>query len=64
MPKTTKRFMVLALMAATVAAFFQPAALAELKWKGLKDFALKATPLALAASPDGRRMFILAPGEV
>lgn len=64
MPKTMKRFMVLALLTVAATGFLPPAAQAELEWKVLKDLDLKATPLALAAAPDGRRMFILTPGEV
>lgn len=64
MSKTTKRFMVLAILGAAATALCQPAAQAELEWKVLKNLDVKAAPLALAASADGRRMFILTPGEV
>jgi hypothetical protein len=37
---------------------------AEVEWKILKDLDLKATPLDMAPSVDGKWLFILTPGEI
>jgi len=41
-----------------------PIVQAEVEWKILKDLDLKATPLDMAPSVDGKWLFILTPGEI
>lgn len=36
----------------------------EMEWKILKDLDVKAAPLDVAPSPDGRWLYILTPGEI
>jgi hypothetical protein len=44
--------------------FFPQTAQADVEWKIIKDLDLKAKPLDIAPSADGRWLFILTPGEV
>lgn len=43
---------------------FPQMARAELEWKVLQNLDLKSTPLDVAPSSDGQRLFILTPGEI
>ncbi len=45
-------------------AFFPRIVQADLEWKVIKDLDLKATPLDVTPSPDGKWLFILTPGEI
>ena len=45
-------------------AFFPQVAQADLEWKVIKDLDLKATPVDVSPSADGRWLFILTPGEI
>ena len=64
MPKRAANFLVLAFLVAAGAGFFPPTAQAGLEWKIIKDMDVKASPLEVASSADGKRLFILTPGEV
>lgn len=64
MPKRTATLMVLAFLVAVGAGFLPPIAQAGLEWKIIKDLDVKAAPLEVASSADGKRLFILTPGEV
>jgi hypothetical protein len=64
MPKIAATFLVLAFLVAAGAGFFPPTAGAGLEWKIIKDLDVKAAPLEVASSADGKRLFILTPGEV
>jgi len=64
MPKKAATLLVLVLLFAASADFFPPAAQAGLEWKIIKDLDVKAAPLEVASSMDGRRLFILTPGEI
>jgi hypothetical protein len=44
--------------------FGSPTAWADMEWRLSKPFDLKATPLDVASSPDGQRLFILTPQEI
>jgi len=44
--------------------FFPQIVWADLEWRIIKDLDLKATPLDVAPSADGQRLFILTPGEI
>ena len=37
---------------------------ADVEWKVFRSLDLKATPLDVAPSPDGQRLFVLTPGEI
>jgi hypothetical protein len=56
--------LVLAFLFAAGWAFFPQIVQAELEWKILKDLDLKAAPLDIAPSADGRWLFILTLGEI
>jgi hypothetical protein len=43
---------------------FPQMALADFEWRVLKDLDLKTTPLDVAPSADGQRLFILTAGEI
>jgi len=43
---------------------FPPTALADLEWKVLKSLDLKISPIDVASSADGQRLFILTSGEI
>ncbi len=45
-------------------AFFPQALQAEVEWKVIKDLDVKATPLDVTSSADGKWLFILTPGEI
>jgi hypothetical protein len=64
--KFTARMIFLVLTSLLVACWtFSPQnARADVEWKIIKDLDLKTTPLDIAASIDGKWMFILAPGEI
>jgi len=44
--------------------FFPQTAQADVEWKIIKDLDLKAKPLDIAPSADGKWLFILTPGEI
>ena len=64
MIKTTMIVLVLAFLFVTGWAFFPQAVQADLEWKVIKDLDLKATPLDVTPSADGKWLFILTPGEI
>jgi hypothetical protein len=37
---------------------------ADMEWRIIKDLDLKATPLDVSPSPDGKWLFVLTPGEI
>ncbi len=45
-------------------AFFPQALQADVEWKVIKDLDLKATPLDVTPSMDGKWLFILTPGQI
>ena len=55
---------VLAILVMAAWAFFPKVVQADVEWKVLKSMDLKATPLDVAPSPDGQRLFVLTAGEV
>ena len=62
-----KRIMILLVLAFLPVAgwtFFPQIVQADLEWKIIKDLDLKATPLDVAPSADGKWLFILTPGEI
>ena len=56
--------LVLALLVAAAWASFPKVVQADVEWKVLKSLDLKATPLDVAPSADGQRLFVLTPGEI
>jgi hypothetical protein len=44
--------------------FFPQIVQADMEWKVIKDLDLKATPLDVASSADGKWLLILTPGEI
>ncbi len=62
-----KRTMILLVLAFWLVAgwiFFPRIVQADLEWKIIKDLDLKAIPLDVAPSADGKRLFILTSGEI
>lgn len=55
---------VLAILVMVAWAFFPKMVQADVEWKVLKSLDLKATPLDVAPSMDGQRLFVLTPGEI
>ena len=64
MPKRAAILLFSALLVAAGTGFFSPPAQAALEWKIIKDLDVKAAPLEVASSADGKRLFILTPGEI
>ncbi len=64
MMKRKMIFLVLAFLFVAGWTFFPQIVQADLEWKIIKDLDLKATPLDIAPSADGKWLFILTPGEV
>jgi hypothetical protein len=64
--KITARMIFLVLISLLVASWtFSPQNVqADVEWKIIKDLDLKTIPLDIAASIDGKWMFILTPGEI
>ncbi len=62
--KRTMTRLVLALLFVAGWVLFPPVVRAELEWKVVKDLDLKATPLDVTSSADGKWLFILTPGEI
>ena len=56
--------LVLAFFFVTGWAFLPRVVQADLEWKVIKDLDLKATPLDVSPSADGRWLFILTPGQI
>jgi len=44
--------------------FFPQIAQAEVEWKVFRNLDVKATPIDIAPSMDGQRLFVLTPGEI
>ena len=61
-----KRTIILLVLALFVAgwAFLPQVVQADLEWRIIKELDLKATPLDVTVSADGKWMFILTPGEI
>jgi hypothetical protein len=55
---------VLAILVMVAWASFPKMVQADVEWKVLKSLDLKATPLDVAPSMDGQRLFVLTPGEI
>jgi hypothetical protein len=64
MPKRTTTFLVSVFLLAAAAGFFPQTSQAGLEWRIIKNLDFTATPLGVASSPDGRRLFILTMGEI
>ena len=64
MMKKTVILLVLAFLFVGGGTFFPQVVQADLEWRIIKDLDLKATPLDVVSSADGRRLFILTPGEI
>ena len=62
--KRTMMFWVLALFFAGGWAWFPQTVQADIEWKIMKDLDLKATPLDVTPSADGKWLFILTPGQI
>ena len=62
--KKTVILLVLAFLFVGGGTFFPQVVRADLEWRIIKDLDLKATPLDVVSSADGRRLFILTPGEI
>ena len=64
--KITARVIVLVLISLFVASwtFFPQIVQADVEWRIIKDLDLKAKPLDIAPSTDGKWLFILTPGEI
>ena len=60
----TAVLLVLAFLFVGGGTFFPQVVQADLEWRIIKDLDLKATPLDVVSSADGRRLFILTPGEI
>ena len=54
----------LAILAIAAWATFPVIVHADVEWKVLKSLDLKASPLDVAPSMDGQRLFVLTPGEI
>ena len=55
---------VLAILLTAAWASFPKVVQADVEWKVLRSLDLKATPLDVAPSMDGQRLFVLTPGEI
>ena len=55
---------ILAILVMVAWASFPKVVQADVEWKVLKSLDLKATPLDVAPSADGQRLFVLTPGEI
>jgi hypothetical protein len=64
MMKRTMTPLVLAFLFMAGWAFFPQVVQADLEWKVIRDLDLKATPLDVTPSADGKWLFILTPGEI
>jgi hypothetical protein len=64
MMKKTMILLLLPFLFAAGGTFFPQIVQADLEWKIIKDLDLKATPLDVAPSADGKWLFILTPGEI
>jgi hypothetical protein len=64
MMKRTMTLLVLAFLFVAGWAFFPQVVQADLEWKIIRDLDLKATPLDVTPSADGKWLFILTPGEI
>lgn len=62
--KRTMIFLVWALLFVAGGTFFPQVVQADLEWKVIKDLDLKATPLDVTPSADGKWLLILTPGEI
>ena len=64
MRKRRTNLFMLALLWTLIWTLFPPVVRAEMEWRVLKDLDLKISPLDVAPSADGQRLFILTPGEI
>jgi hypothetical protein len=64
MRKNTRNLLILAFLWATIGILFPQVTQADFERRILKDLDLKSTPLDVAPSPDGQRLFILTAGEI
>ena len=55
---------IMAILAIAAWATFPGVVHADVEWKVLKSLDLKASPLDVAPSMDGQRLFVLTPGEI
>ena len=55
---------IMAILAIAAWAVFPGVVHADVEWKVLKSLDLKASPLDVAPSMDGQRLFVLTPGEI
>ncbi len=62
--KRTMMLLVLAFFFAAGWACFPQVLQADIEWKVMKDLDLKATPLDVTPSADGKWLFILTPGQI
>jgi len=62
--KRTMIFLVWAFLFVSGWTFFPQVVQADLEWKVIKDLDLKATPLDVTPSTDGKWLLILTPGEI
>ncbi len=62
--KRTMILLVFAFLSVAGWAFLPRVVQADLEWKVIKDLDLKATPLDVSPSADGKWLFILTPGEI
>ena len=62
--KRTMILLVFAFLFMTGWTFFPQVVQADLEWKVIKDLDLKAPPLDVSPSADGKWLFILTPGEI
>ena len=62
--KKTMVFGILAFFLVAGGSLFPQFVHADVDWRVIKDLDLKATPLDVAPSADGKWLFILAPGEI
>ena len=64
MRKSTMKLLILVFLLTAIWASPPLIARAEMEWRVLKDLNLKTTPLDVASSADGQRLFILTAGEI
>jgi hypothetical protein len=64
MRKNARNLLILAFLWATIGILFPQVTQADFERRILKDLDLKSTPLDVAPSPDGQRLFILTAGEI
>ena len=64
MRKSTMKLLILATLWAAIWTLFPQIAQADMEWRILKELDLKTTPLDVAPSADGQRLFILTAGEI